>query len=129
LPVDRVFTMPGFGTVLTGTLSDGHFSLGDEVELLPSGQRGRIRGLQTHKKKEETALPGSRTAVNVSGVALEDALRGEVLAKPGQYKPSRRIDARLRLLKDISAPLKNATEVKVLSRHNRNHRPPAPVGG
>lgn len=113
LPVDRVFTMPGFGTVLTGTLSDGHFSLGDEVELLPSSVRGRIRGLQTHKKKEETALPGSRTAVNVSGVALEEALRGEVLAKPGQYKPSRRIDARLRLLKDISAPLKHATEVKI----------------
>lgn len=113
LPVDRVFTMPGFGTVLTGTLSDGHFSLSNEVELLPSGLKGRIRGLQTHKKKEETALPGSRTAVNVSGVALEDALRGEVLAKPGQYKPSRRIDARLRLLKDTSAPLKNATEVKI----------------
>ncbi|PKN91168.1 MAG: selenocysteine-specific translation elongation factor [Chloroflexi bacterium HGW-Chloroflexi-6] len=113
LPIDRVFTMPGFGTVLTGTLSDGHFSLGDEVELLPSGERGRIRGLQTHKKKEETALPGSRTAVNVSGLPLEDVTRGEVLAKPGQYKSTRRIDARLRLLKDISAPLKHATEVKV----------------
>ena len=68
LPVDRVFTMSGFGTVVTGTLSDGHFSLGDEVEILPSGQRGRIRGLQTHKKKEDTAVPGSRTAVNISGV-------------------------------------------------------------
>jgi selenocysteine-specific elongation factor len=113
LPIDRVFSMPGFGTVLTGTLSDGHFSLGDEVELLPSGERGRIRGLQTHKKKEETALPGSRTAVNVSGLPLEDVTRGEVLAKPGQYKSTRRIDARLRLLKDISAPLKHATEVKV----------------
>lgn len=113
LPVDRVFTMPGFGTVLTGTLSDGHFSLGEEVELLPSGVKGRIRGLQTHKTKEEIARPGSRVAVNVSGVALEDAMRGEVLARPGQYKPSRRIDARLRLLEDISAPLKNAAEVKV----------------
>ncbi|HAE59430.1 MAG TPA: selenocysteine-specific translation elongation factor [Anaerolineae bacterium] len=113
LPIDRVFSMPGFGTVLTGTLSDGHFSLGDEVELLPSGERGRIRGLQTHKKKEEIALPGSRTAVNVSGLPLEDVTRGEVLAKPGQYKSTRRIDARLRLLKDISAPLKHATEVKV----------------
>ncbi len=113
LPIDRVFSMPGFGTVLTGTLCDGHFSLGDEVELLPSGERGRIRGLQTHKKKEETALPGSRTAVNVSGLPLEDVTRGEVLAKPGQYKSTRRIDARLRLLKDISAPLKHATEVKV----------------
>ncbi len=113
LPIDRVFTMPGFGTVLTGTLSDGHFSLGDEVELLPSGERGRIRGLQTHKKKEETALPGSRTAANVSGLALEDVTRGQVLVKPGQYKATRRIDARLRLLKDISAPLRHAAEVKV----------------
>src|SRR5687768_12063264 len=53
LPVDRVFTMSGFGTVVTGTLSDGHLSVGDEVEILPGGLRGRIRGLQTHKKKEE----------------------------------------------------------------------------
>lgn len=113
LPIDRVFTMPGFGTVLTGTLSDGHFALGDEVELLPSGNRGRIRGLQTHKKKESSALPGSRTAVNVSGLPLEDVTRGEVLARPGQYKATRRLDARLRLLKDIAVPLRHAAEVKV----------------
>jgi len=62
LPIDRVFTMSGFGTVVTGTLSDGHLAVGDEVEILPSGQKGRIRGLQTHKKKEDAALPGSRTA-------------------------------------------------------------------
>ncbi|MBL0344698.1 selenocysteine-specific translation elongation factor [Candidatus Villigracilis affinis] len=56
LPIDRVFSMSGFGTVVTGTLSDGHLSIGDEVEILPSGQKGRIRGLQTHKKKEESAV-------------------------------------------------------------------------
>src|SRR5215211_2009120 len=66
LPIDRVFTMSGFGTVVTGTLSDGHLSVGDEVEILPSGLHGRIRGLQTHKQKEVTAVPGSRTAVNIS---------------------------------------------------------------
>ncbi len=112
LPIDRVFSMSGFGTVVTGTLSDGHLALGDEVVILPSGQKGRVRGLQTHKKKEETAVPGSRTAVNLSGVAAEDVRRGEVLAHPGQYQPTRRLDARLRLLKDVSAPLKHASEVK-----------------
>src|SRR5512133_4278172 len=59
LPVDRVFTMPGFGTVVTGTLTDGRFRLGDEIEILPTGLRGRIRGLQTHNQKEEEAVPGS----------------------------------------------------------------------
>ncbi len=113
LPIDRVFSMPGFGTVLTGTLSDGHLSLGSEVEILPSGKKGRVRGLQTHKKKEETAIPGSRTAVNVSGLAVEELQRGEVLVTPGHYQPTRRLDARFRLLKDVSASLKHGTEVKL----------------
>ena len=113
LPIDRVFSMPGFGTVVTGTLSDGHLAIGDEVVILPSGQKGRIRGLQTHKKKEETAVPGSRTAVNISGIATEEVRRGEVVTHPKQYQPTRRVDARLRLLKDISQPLRHATEVKV----------------
>jgi selenocysteine-specific elongation factor len=113
LPIDRVFSMPGFGTVVTGTLADGHFAIGDEVVILPSGQKGRIRGLQTHKKKEETALPGSRTAVNISGIPAEEVQRGEVVAHPKQYQPTRRVDAQIRLLKDISQPLKHATEVKV----------------
>jgi len=112
LPIDRVFTMSGFGTVVTGTLSDGHFSVGDEVEILPSGQRGRIRGLQTHKKKEDTAVSGSRTAVNISGVETESIQRGEVVVHPGQYQLTRRIDAHLRLLKDISASIKHNSEVK-----------------
>ncbi|MFN8413359.1 MAG: selenocysteine-specific translation elongation factor [Anaerolineales bacterium] len=113
LPIDRVFTMSGFGTVVTGTLSDGHLSVGDEVEILPSGQTGRIRGLQTHKKKEEISVPGSRTAVNISGVQTELLRRGDVVIHPGQYQATRRIDARFRLLKDASMPLKHSTEVKV----------------
>jgi len=112
LPVDRVFSMSGFGTVVTGTLSDGQLSVGDEVEILPSGIKGRIRGLQTHKKKEETALPGSRTAVNVSGVEVEAIQRGDVLAHTDQYQPTRRVDARFRLLKDASSPTKHGDEVK-----------------
>src|SRR5512140_438157 len=113
LPIDRVFTMSGFGTVVTGTLSDGHLSVGDEVQVLPSGLTGRVRGLQTHKKKEERASPGSRTAVNISGISTEQVRRGEVLVRPGQYTPSRRLDAQLRLLPDVSAPLLHNTEVKL----------------
>jgi len=112
LPVDRVFSMSGFGTVVTGTLLDGHFSVGDEVEVLPDGLEGRIRGLQTHKKKEERAAPGSRTAVNISGVDTSAITRGDVIVHPNQYTATRRIDAQLRLLNDITSPIKHNDEVK-----------------
>src|SRR5512147_2501689 len=112
LPIDRVFSMSGFGTVVTGTLLDGQLALGDEVEVLPSGQKGRVRGLQTHKKKEERAVPGSRTAVNISGIETDAVQRGEVVVHPNQYQPTRRIDARFRLLKDVSSSLKHNSEVK-----------------
>jgi selenocysteine-specific elongation factor len=113
LPIDRVFSMSGFGTVVTGTLLDGQLVIGDEVEILPSGQRGRVRGLQTHKKKEDRAVPGSRTAVNISGIETESIQRGEVVVHPNQYQPTRRIDARFRSLKDASAALRHNSEVKL----------------
>ncbi len=113
LPIDRVFTMSGFGTVVTGTLSDGHLSLGDDVEILPSGLTGRVRGMQTHKKKEEKALPGSRTAVNISGIATEQIRRGEVLTHPNQYQATRRVDASFHLLADASTTIQHNTEVKL----------------
>ncbi len=113
LPIDRAFSIAGFGTVVTGTLADGSLHIGEEIIILPSGEKGRIRGLQTHKKKEETAQPGSRTAVNISGISLERLRRGEVLTKPGQYQTSRRLDAKFRLLNDIGHPLKHNTEVKL----------------
>jgi len=112
LPIDRVFSMSGFGTIVTGTLSDGHFSIGDEVEILPSSLKGRIRGLQTHKRKEETAMPGSRTAVNISGINTELIQRGEVVTHPNQYQATRRVDARFRLLKDATSSIKHGDEVK-----------------
>ena len=112
LPIDRVFSMSGFGTVVTGTLLDGQLAVGDEVEVLPSGQKGRVRGLQTHKKKEEKAVPGSRTAVNVSGIETESVQRGQVLVHSNQYQSTRRIDARFRLLKDVSSAVKHNSEVK-----------------
>jgi selenocysteine-specific elongation factor len=113
LPIDRVFSMSGFGTVVTGTLSDGHLSTGDEVEILPSGIKGRIRGLQTHKRKEERAVAGSRTAVNISGVDTDQLQRGDIVAHPGQYIPTRRVDARFRLLKDASSSITHGQEVKL----------------
>jgi len=113
LPIDRVFTMSGFGAVVTGTLTDGSLAIGDEVEILPSGLAGRVRGLQTHKKKEARAAPGSRAAVNISGITTEQIQRGEVVAHPGQYQATRRMDAKVRLLNDAAAPLKHSAEVKV----------------
>jgi selenocysteine-specific elongation factor len=113
LPIDRAFSIAGFGTVVTGTLADGNLSIGDEVLVLPSEQKGRVRGLQTHKKKEEISVPGSRTAVNISGISLEDIRRGEVVIKLGQYETTRRLDAHFRLLDDISQPIKHNTEVKL----------------
>ncbi|MBX3037612.1 MAG: selenocysteine-specific translation elongation factor [Anaerolineales bacterium] len=112
LPIDRVFSMSGFGTVVTGTLSDGELRVGDEIEILPSGLKGRIRGLQTHKKKEEVASAGSRTAVNISGIETDSIQRGDVLVHPNQYQATRRIDAKLNLLKDISNSVKHGDEVK-----------------
>ncbi len=105
LPIDRVFTMSGFGTVVTGTLVHGELRLGQEVEILPSGKRGRIRGLQTHKKKVEAAPAGTRVAVNVSGLGTEDLQRGDVLTAPGWLLPTRAIDVRLRLIASAPKPL------------------------
>ncbi|MBE0697429.1 MAG: selenocysteine-specific translation elongation factor, partial [Anaerolineaceae bacterium] len=112
LPIDRVFTIAGFGTVVTGTLIDGRLKLGEEVEILPSGLRGRIRGLQSHKRKEQAAVPGSRTAVNVTGLEVEQINRGDILAYPGKYHSTRLLDVHFRLLSDASGPLKHSSEVK-----------------
>jgi selenocysteine-specific elongation factor len=112
LPVDRVFTISGFGTVVTGTLSEGSLRTGDEIEILPASLHTRIRGLQTHKRKEDIAVPGSRTAVNLSGITVDQVKRGDVIARPGIYAPSRRIDVRFRLLPDITQPLKHNTQAK-----------------
>jgi selenocysteine-specific elongation factor len=112
LPVDRVFSISGFGTVVTGTLIDGQLQVGDEIRILPKGLRGRIRGLQTHKRSENIAVPGSRTAVNISGVNTEQIKRGDVITHTGDYQPTRRLDTHFELLPDASQPLKHNTEVK-----------------
>ncbi|MCD4672175.1 MAG: selenocysteine-specific translation elongation factor [Anaerolineaceae bacterium] len=113
LPVDRVFTIAGFGTVVTGTLLDGSFHNGDEVIVLPGAERGRIRGLQNHKRKVQHAEPGSRTAVNVSGLDVHQVARGDVLTLPGQYQPTRRLDLQFRLLADAGTSIFHDMQVKL----------------
>ena len=111
LPVDRVFSVSGFGTVVTGTLSGGEIDTGDELRLYPGDRRARVRGLQSHQEKVSRALPGRRTAVNLSGIATEEIRRGDVLAPPGMMTPSQRLDVRLRLLPDAPVALKQNDEV------------------
>jgi len=113
LAVDRVFTMPGFGTVVTGTLRGGPLEVGQEVELLPSGKRARVRGLQSHRTKVERAQPGARTAVNLSGIAVEEVERGHVLTTPGWLRPTTLLDARLRILRAAPEPLEQNDEIDV----------------
>lgn len=113
LPVDRVFSISGFGSVVTGTLSDGKLRVGDEVEILPQELRARVRGLQTHKQKEQIAVPGSRTAVNISGVSLEEIQRGNVITHPGDYQTTQRLDVYFRLLPDVSQPVRHNLQVKL----------------
>ena len=115
LPVDRVFVISGFGTVVTGTLSGGALSVGDQVELQPSGKTGRIRGLQSYKQAVETALPGSRAAVNIAGISSGQIRRGDVLTYPGQIRPTVLADAHFRQLADVSRPLEHHAEVKFFS--------------
>ncbi|HEY0071958.1 MAG TPA: selenocysteine-specific translation elongation factor [Chloroflexia bacterium] len=98
LPVDRAFTIAGFGTVVTGTLTDGALKVGQEVEIVPGGLRSRIRGLQSHKHKVESIGPGNRVAVNLVGVEVDDLARGMVLTLPGTLEPTTRVDVHLELL-------------------------------
>mgnify|MGYP003600231111 CR=1 FL=1 len=115
LPIDRIFSLTGFGTVVTGTLLNGSLCVDNEVEILPSRRSARIRGLQTHKRSEETALPGSRTAVNLSGVDVADIKRGEVITLPRLLEPTQRIDAQIELLQDAPVSLKHNDLVKVFA--------------
>ncbi len=111
LPIDRVFSLTGFGTVATGTLLDGSFKVGQEVEILPQGIKTRIRSLQTHKQHIEIARPGSRVAMNLTNVARTDLERGNVAALPGQLQPTLLFDARIHLLADFPRPLAHNTLV------------------
>ncbi len=100
LPIDRVFTMTGFGTVVTGTLLDGHLEVGDLVEISPTGKTARIRGLQTHNTEIRIANPGSRVAVNLSGIQVDEVSRGHVLGIEGSLSSALSFDASIKLIND-----------------------------
>ena len=110
LPIDRVFTMKGFGAVVTGTLIAGKIKKEEEVEIFPSRSRARVRGVQVHSSAADQAIAGQRTALNLAGVQLEELARGMTLAAPGVLEPTKRIEVKISLLKD-ARPLKNRSRV------------------
>ncbi len=112
LPVDRVFTVAGFGTVVTGTLLAGEIRLGDELELLPDRIPGRVRGIQAHGAKTDVGQAGQRLAVNLQGIDLDQAHRGDVVVPTGIFRTSRRVDVRLDHLASAPRDLRHRTTVR-----------------
>jgi selenocysteine-specific elongation factor len=111
LPVDRSFTMKGFGTVVTGTLIGGTVALGEDVAILPGGMVAKVRGLQVHGGTVERAAAGTRTAVNLQGVEKESAPRGSVLCHPGVFSPTRSAEVFVEYLPLAAKPLRNRSQV------------------
>ena len=124
LPVDRVFTVAGFGTVVTGTLLSGEIRAGDELELLPGGLEGRVRGIQAHGAKQEKGLAGQRLAVNLQGIDLDQVRRGDVVAPRGVFRPTRAVDARLDYLASATHDLKHRATLRL---HSATYEVPAQV--
>ncbi|HET6518984.1 MAG TPA: selenocysteine-specific translation elongation factor [Geminicoccaceae bacterium] len=114
LPVDRVFAVAGFGTVVTGTLRRGRIAVGDEVEVLPGGLRARVRGLKVHGRPADAIEPGRRAAVNLRGVEWTQLRRGQALATPGTLALSRWLDAEFTLIASAPRPLENNQVVRLL---------------
>lgn len=112
LPVDRVFTKAGFGTVVTGTLWSGQMVVGDVLEIMPTGRQVKIRTLQVHNEKVNTAYAGQRVAVNLQGIEVADIERGYWLSTPGYLSSTYRMDTRLRLLESSPRTLKNWNRVR-----------------
>jgi selenocysteine-specific elongation factor len=112
LPVDRVFTMKGFGTVITGTLVSGSVKTGQTIMIYPSGITSKVRGIQVHNQSVETAEPGTRTAVNFQGLNRNSVARGQVLSMPGALKPSYMTDVLFHFLSSNKKPLKTRTQIR-----------------
>lgn len=111
--VDRVFTIKGAGTVATGTLTGGCLAVGDEIAVEPGDRRARIRSLQTHRRVEQTACPVSRVATNLVGLERADLERGDVLARPGAWRPASSFDVELRAVRGLAKPLTSRGAFKV----------------
>ncbi|MBE0430851.1 MAG: selenocysteine-specific translation elongation factor [Dehalococcoidia bacterium] len=105
LPVDRVFTAKGFGTVVTGTLIDGELRVGEQVEVLPRGLEAHVRGIEVHKVRTELALPGNRVAVNMGNIRTGELERGMVITRPRWLKPTRLLDVKVRAVSDLTSPI------------------------
>ena len=103
--LDRVFSIRGAGTVVTGTLTGGPLAVGDDVEIFPTGRRARVRGLQSHKRSLESARPVARVAVNLVGIEREDLERGDVLGRPGAWRPTSVLEARVRPVRGLDHAL------------------------
>lgn len=112
LPIDRVFTLKGIGTVVTGTLWSGTLHAGDNLKIMPAGQAARVRNLQVHDSDREAARAGERVAVNLAGVSRSQVARGDVLTVPGYLGPTYMIDARITLLRDCPRPLKRGARLR-----------------
>jgi selenocysteine-specific elongation factor len=113
LPIDRVFSMRGFGTVVTGTLISGRLHEGEIVDILPGGRRASVRGLQVHNASVKTAQAGERTAINVQGVGVDQLQRGDTLVPAGRFQATSMLDARLNLLPSSPQSIKNRTRVRL----------------
>lgn len=111
--VDRVFTIRGAGTVVTGTLEGGSLRVDQEVQLLPSGKRTRVRGLQTHQRTVDEARPGSRVAVNLVGLETTDVERGDAVGVPGQWRTSQYVNVQFRTVPTLVHPVEDLTELKL----------------
>ena len=113
LPIDRAFAISGFGTVVTGTLIDGTISMSSELEIVPGHKSVRVRGLQSHRKKETEVETGTRTAVNLTGVTAEDVSRGQILTTRGWLRETTAVDGRIRMVANAPGPLRHNMQVTV----------------
>jgi selenocysteine-specific elongation factor len=113
MPVDRNFSMKGFGTVVAGTILSGHVHVGDTLELLPQKREVRVRGIQKHNSAVDSIGLGERTALNLQGLEREAVVRGNVLATPGYYSPTLNFNATFYLLRSVAKPLRNLASLKL----------------
>lgn len=124
LPIDRVFTIKGFGTVVTGTALSGMVRVGETVTVYPPGFKARVRNLQVHGENVEQAMAGARIAINLQGIEKEALARGMVAATPNSLRPSMRLDARLDILASTPRPVKNRQTVRL---HTGTSEQPAQI--
>lgn len=113
LPVDRVFSMQGFGSIVTGTLTSGKFEIGEEIQVFPGNKTGRIRSIQVHGSDSNTAYAGQRVAINIAGLKKTEIERGNVIAPIGSMEPTMMVDVKLKLLKDSQRIIDNRTRLRL----------------